>query len=110
MTQLITSGDDRTTNAASAPGYRGHKADQLARLHKAEGQVRGIAGMVEQDRYCIDVLTQLSAATRALQEVALGLLDDHLRNCVVDAARVDAAQADEKLDELAVTLRRALRM
>jgi CsoR family transcriptional regulator, copper-sensing transcriptional repressor len=82
----------------------------LARLRRAEGQVRGIARMVEQDRYCIDVLTQVSAVTRALQEVALGLLDDHLRHCVVDPARADGADADEMLDELAVTLRQALRM
>lgn len=94
----------------AGPGYRDHKADQLARLRKVEGQVRGIARMVEHDRYCIDVLTQVSAATRALQEVALALLDDHLRHCVVDATRTGGAQADEKLDELVVTLRRALRM
>jgi CsoR family transcriptional regulator, copper-sensing transcriptional repressor len=92
------------------PGYRDHKADQLARLRKVEGQVRGIARMVEHDRYCIDVLTQGQRATRALQEVALALLDDHLRHCVVDATRAGGAQADEKLDELVVTLRRALRM
>jgi DNA-binding FrmR family transcriptional regulator len=108
---IPNSRDTTATDAAhTLPGYRDHKPDQLARLHKVEGQIRGIAGMVEQDRYCIDVLTQVSAATRALQEVALGLLDDHLRHCVVDAARADATQAEEKLDELAITLRRALRM
>jgi len=62
---------DGTAAAAMPPGYRAHKDDHLARLRKVEGQVRGIARMVEGDRYCIDVLTQVSAATRALQQVAL---------------------------------------
>jgi DNA-binding FrmR family transcriptional regulator len=66
--------------------------------------------MVQEDRYCIDVLTQVSAVNRALHEVALGLLDDHLRHCVVDAARSDADEAQAKLDELTTTLRRALRV
>lgn len=64
--------------SAVAPGYAEHRRDHLHRLAKIEGQVRGIARMVEQDRYCIDVLTQVSAVTRALQEVAFGLLDEHL--------------------------------
>jgi DNA-binding FrmR family transcriptional regulator len=58
----------------AAPGYAAHKVDQLARLRKVEGQMRGVSGMIEADRYCIDVLTQISAVTRALQEVALGLV------------------------------------
>ena len=95
---------------AAAPGYARHKANQLSRLHKIEGQVRGVTRMVEQDRYCIDVLTQISAVTRALQEVALGLLDDHIRNCVLDATRSDPDQGAAKLDELAHALRRALRL
>jgi CsoR family transcriptional regulator, copper-sensing transcriptional repressor len=95
---------------AASPGYAERRADHLRRLHKIEGQVRGIARMVEEDRYCIDVLTQVSAVTRALQEVALGLLDDHLRHCVVDAARSDPQDAQTKLDELTTTLRRALRV
>ncbi|GAA3495911.1 metal-sensitive transcriptional regulator [Streptomyces prasinosporus] len=93
-----------------APGCADNKADHLARLHKIEGQVRGISRMVTDDRYCIDVLTQISAASHALQEVALGLLDDHVRGCVTDAARTDAAHAEEKLVELNATLRRALRL
>ena len=92
------------------PGYHERKADHLARLRKVEGQVRGIARMVEADRYCIDVLTQVSAATQALRQVALGLLDDHLRHCVVDAARSGPAETQAKLDELAVALQRALRL
>jgi DNA-binding FrmR family transcriptional regulator len=82
----------------------------MRRLRKVEGQVRGIARMVEQDRYCIDVLTQVSAVTRALQEVALGLLDDHVRHCVLDAARDGSADGEEKLAELAGAMRRALRL
>ncbi|MCX4584087.1 metal-sensitive transcriptional regulator [Streptomyces sp. NBC_01481] len=82
----------------------------MARLHKVEGQVRGITRMVDDDRYCIDVLTQISAVSRALQEVALGLLDDHARHCVTDAARSGPAEGEAKLDELALTLRRTLRL
>jgi DNA-binding FrmR family transcriptional regulator len=95
---------------SGGPGYVERRQDHLRRLHKVEGQVRGIARMVEQDRYCIDVLTQVSAVTRALHEVALGLLDDHLRHCVVDAARTDSTEAQVKLDELTTALRRALRL
>ncbi|MCZ4508748.1 metal-sensitive transcriptional regulator [Streptomyces sp. ActVer] len=91
-------------------GYADHKSDHLARLHKIEGQVRGVTRMVDDDRYCIDVLTQISAVTRALQEVALGLLDDHVRHCVTDAARSDPAAGEGKLGELALALRRTLRL
>jgi DNA-binding FrmR family transcriptional regulator len=101
---------DSAVAAGAVPGYQGAKSDHLARLHKVEGQVRGIARMVDTDRYCIDVLTQVAAATRALQEVALSLLDDHLRHCVVDAARAGGVESQTKLDELTVTLRRALRL
>ncbi|MEU8570730.1 metal-sensitive transcriptional regulator [Streptomyces pathocidini] len=93
-----------------APGYTDHKADHLARLSKIEGQIRGISRMVTGDRYCIDVLTQITAASRALQEVALVLLDNHVRGCVTDAARTDPAQAEEKFAELSDTLRRAVRL
>lgn len=92
------------------PGYVGHKANHLARLHKIEGQVRGVTRMVDTDRYCIDVLTQISAITRALQEVALGLLDDHVRHCVLDATATDPGDAAAKFDELNSALRRALRL
>ncbi|MGW7304448.1 metal-sensitive transcriptional regulator [Streptomyces sp. NPDC054835] len=95
---------------AAPHGYADHKGDHLARLHKVEGQVRGIARMVEDDRYCIDVLTQISAVNRALQEVALGLLDDHVRHCVTDAARSNPAEGEAKLAELALALRRTLRL
>ncbi|HKA02697.1 MAG TPA: metal-sensitive transcriptional regulator, partial [Acidimicrobiales bacterium] len=67
------------------PAYTASKDDLLKRLRRVEGQIRGLQRMVEADTYCIDVLTQVSAATRALQSVALELLDDHLRHCVADA-------------------------
>lgn len=66
-------------------GYSGDKQAYLTRLRRIEGQIRGLQRMVEEDSYCIDVLTQVSAATRALQAVALGLLEDHIGHCVADA-------------------------
>jgi DNA-binding FrmR family transcriptional regulator len=92
------------------PGYAGNKSDHLSRLAKVEGQVRGIAHMVEEDRYCIDVLTQVSAATRALQQVALGLLDDHVRHCMTAAMGASAEEADTKLAEINLAVARALRL
>lgn len=105
--------DAPAVNGGTSPvvyGYAARKADHQARLRKIEGQVRGVTRMVEQDRYCIDVLTQLRAATRALQEVAAGLLDDHIRHCVVDAVNADPTQREAKLDELTEALRRAQRL
>src|SRR3954451_5341254 len=81
------------------PGYSETKQAHLKRLRRVEGQVRGIARMVEEDQYCIDVLTQVSAATKALQAVALGLLDEHLSHCVVDAVAAGGDEADAKLRE-----------
>ncbi|MFF9136750.1 metal-sensitive transcriptional regulator [Streptomyces albogriseolus] len=104
-----TTGSDHAQHPAP-PGYHDHKADHLARLHRVEGQVRGITRMVDGDRYCIDVLTQISAVTHALHEVALGLLDDHVRHCVLDAAKAEPADADAKFEEITVALRRALRL
>ncbi|MEO8330761.1 MAG: metal-sensitive transcriptional regulator, partial [Candidatus Nanopelagicales bacterium] len=69
----------------TSPGYAGSKDAQTKRLRRIEGQVRGLQRMVENDTYCIDVLTQVSAATRALESFALGLLDEHLAHCVTDA-------------------------
>lgn len=99
-----------TAETSPVHGYTKDKDALIKRLHRIEGQVRGVERMVEDDRYCIDVLTQISAVTRALQEVALGLLDDHTRHCVRDAARSDPAAGEAKLDELTATLRRALRL
>lgn len=89
--------------------YEMTKADLLARLRRVEGQVRGIAQMVEQDRYCIDVLTQLSAATKGLQGVALGLFDDHLRHCVADAVAAGGNDAQRKLTEATAAVERLLK-
>lgn len=82
-----------------ARGYTIHKDDYLKRLARIEGQVRGIKRMVDEDTYCIDVLTQVSAVTRALQSVAVGLLDEHVRHCVRNAATDDPAHADEMVTE-----------
>jgi DNA-binding FrmR family transcriptional regulator len=78
-------------------GYEANKAQLLKRLARIEGQVRGVARMVDEERYCIDVLTQLGAIEAALDKVALGLIDDHTRHCVAEA---EGAERGEKLDEL----------
>jgi DNA-binding FrmR family transcriptional regulator len=88
-------------------GYTATKDQLLARLRRIEGQIRGIEGMVEDDRYCIDVLTQISAARAALDKVALGLLDDHAHHCVLGAR--DPAERDEKTDELMAAIGRLMR-
>lgn len=88
------------------PGYTDDRAAYLTRLRRVEGQVRGIQRMVEEDAYCIDVLTQVAAATRALQGVALGLLEEHLRHCVVDAGRAGGEEFDAKLAEASAAIRR----
>jgi CsoR family transcriptional regulator, copper-sensing transcriptional repressor len=85
------------------------KDDCLKRLRRIEGQVRGIAKMVEDDKYCIDILTQVSAATKALQSVALGLLEEHMGSCVVDAARAGGPEADAKVKEAADAIARLVR-
>jgi DNA-binding FrmR family transcriptional regulator len=90
-------------------GYRDEKASVLARLKRIEGQVRGITRMVEQERYCIDVLDQVSAATRALQAVALELLDSHLAHCVTDAARKGGTEAEEKIGEASAAIARLVK-
>lgn len=81
----------------------------IARLHRVEGQVRGIARMVEQDAYCIDVITQVSAATRALQSVALTLLDEHLRHCLAQAAQSGGDIHDAKVKEASDAIARLVR-
>jgi DNA-binding FrmR family transcriptional regulator len=84
-----------------AHGYVADKEALVKRLHRIEGQVRGIERMIEDDRHCIDVLTQISAVTTALESVAFRILDDHVSHCVADAlASGDAAQAEEKSREL----------
>jgi DNA-binding FrmR family transcriptional regulator len=83
----------------AAPGYVEDKAAVQARLKRVEGQVRGIHKMIEDDRYCIDVLQQIAAATRALQRVALHLLDEHMEHCVVNAVKAGGSEKDTKLRE-----------
>ena len=90
-------------------GYTQNKEDYLKRLRRIEGQVRGIAKMVDDDKYCIDILTQVSAATKALQSFALGLLEEHLGSCVVDAARAGGPQSDAKVKEAADAIARLVR-
>lgn len=90
-------------------GYSKDKAAHLKRLARIEGQVRGIARMVEQDQYCIDVLTQVSAATKALQALALGLLDEHMAHCLVHAVEVGGAEKDIKLQEASEAIARLVR-
>ena len=91
------------------PGYRDTKDDLLKRLRRIEGQVRGLHRMVEADSYCIDVLTQVAAATRALQSVAVGLLDEHLRHCVTDAVASGGDEADRLVTEASRAIERLVR-
>ncbi len=91
------------------PGYAPTKEDHLKRLRRIEGQVRGIARMVENETYCIDVLTQVAAATRALQAVSLGLLDEHLGHCVRNAVAVGGDEAEVKLKEASDAIARLVR-
>jgi DNA-binding FrmR family transcriptional regulator len=90
-------------------GYSGDKDVFLQRMRRVEGQVRGIAKMIEDDKYCIDVLTQVSAATKALEAVALGLLDDHLRHCVAQAAAEGGDIADTKITEATAAIARLVK-
>ncbi|OLT05871.1 transcriptional regulator [Pseudonocardia sp. CNS-004] len=90
-------------------GYADDKDAYLKRMRRIEGQVRGIAKMIESDQYCIDVLTQVSAATKALEAVALGLLDEHLRHCVTQAAAEGGPVADQKVAEASAAIARLVK-
>ena len=94
---------------ADTYGYSEDKAAYLARLRRIEGQVRGLQRMVDADTYCIDVLTQVSAVTKALQGVAVGLVEDHLAHCVRDAVAAGGTEADEKVAEASAAIARLLR-
>ena len=98
----------QVSHGTTVPGYIDDKDEHLKRLRRIEGQVRGLQRMVEADTYCIDILTQVSAATKALEAVALGLLDDHLRHCVAHAAQ-DPVGLDEKLTEASAAIARLVR-
>jgi CsoR family transcriptional regulator, copper-sensing transcriptional repressor len=90
-------------------GYDANKDELLKRLRRAEGQVRGIARMVEDDKYCIDILTQVSAATKALENVALSLLGDHLTHCVAEATAEGGPVAEAKIREANEAIARLVR-
>jgi len=96
-------------DSAETPGYADSKGDLLRRLRRIEGQIRGLQRMVDDDSYCIDVLTQVSAATRALQAVALELLDDHLGHCVRQAVLSEGEEGDAKLAEASAAIARLVR-
>jgi len=108
---------DETTShvaaSADAPegphGYASDKAAYLKRMRRIEGQVRGIARMIDEDVYCIDILTQVSAVTKALQAVSLALVEDHLGHCVVDAARQSPDDGAAKVREAAEAIGRLVR-
>jgi DNA-binding FrmR family transcriptional regulator len=90
-------------------GYITDKERYLNRLKRIEGQARGISRMVDEEKYCIDILTQISALKSALEAVAVGLLDDHLKHCVVDAARAGGDEADQKIKEASDAIARLVR-
>jgi CsoR family transcriptional regulator, copper-sensing transcriptional repressor len=90
-------------------GYTSDKDGYLKRLRRIEGQIRGLQRMVENDDYCIDVLTQISAATKALQAVSLGLMDEHLRHCVAQALADGGKDADDKVREASDAIARLVR-
>ncbi|MBE7324874.1 metal-sensitive transcriptional regulator [Nocardioides sp. Y6] len=92
-----------------AHGYLGDKAAHLARLKRIEGQVRGLHRMVDEENYCIDVLTQVSAVTKALESVSLALLAEHMEHCVVEAARAGDEQAGVKIDEVMAAIARLVK-
>jgi DNA-binding FrmR family transcriptional regulator len=98
-----------TTTTQPSPGYAADKEAIQKRLRRIEGQVRGLQRMVEEDRYCINVLEQVSAVTRALQSVSLELLEDHLAHCVVEAAAAGGEEAHRKIDEASAAIARLLR-
>jgi DNA-binding FrmR family transcriptional regulator len=111
-TQTATS--TASTPAAEPPapatvGYIAAKGEYTKRLRRVEGQIRGLQRMVESDTYCIDILTQVSATTKALQAVALGLLDDHMNHCLAEAASAGGPVADAKLREASAAIARLLR-
>jgi len=97
------------TTETTKRGYSDHKDEVQKRLRRIEGQIRGLQRMVDEDVYCIDVLTQVSAVTRALQAVALGLLEDHLGHCVTEAIERGGPEAEEKVREAAAAISRLVK-
>ncbi|MCX4763176.1 metal-sensitive transcriptional regulator [Streptomyces sp. NBC_01275] len=97
------------TEPTTVHGYHKQKAEHLKRLRRIEGQIRGLQRMVDEDTYCIDILTQVSASTKALQSFALQLLEEHLRHCVADAALKGGTEIDAKVEEATKAIARLLR-
>ncbi|MCL1899477.1 MAG: metal-sensitive transcriptional regulator [Promicromonosporaceae bacterium] len=91
-------------------GYASDKDGYLLRMKRVEGQVRGIARMIDEDVYCIDILTQVAAVTKALQAVSLALVEDHLGHCVVDAAHASPEEGAKKIKEATAAIGRLVRM
>lgn len=100
---------DETKTLETMHGYTMDKGDYLKRLKRIEGQVRGLQRMIDEDTYCIDILTQVSACTKALQSVAVGLLDQHVRHCVGNAVTDDRGQADRMISEATRAIERLLK-
>jgi CsoR family transcriptional regulator, copper-sensing transcriptional repressor len=101
--------ENMTGSPNPKPGYAVEKDAIQKRLRRIEGQVRGLQRMVDEDRYCINILEQVSAATRALQSVALDLLDDHIAHCVSDAIHSGGHEAEAKLSEASAAIGRLVR-
>jgi CsoR family transcriptional regulator, copper-sensing transcriptional repressor len=107
-----TQATERGTGAPEAPGVHGYskqKDQHLKRLRRIEGQIRGLQRMVDDDVYCIDILTQVSAGTKALQAFALSLLEEHLKHCVAAAVEKGGPEADAKVQEATAAIARLLR-
>nr|WSX51106.1 metal-sensitive transcriptional regulator [Streptomyces sp. NBC_00974] len=98
-----------TATAGAVHGYHHQKDEHLKRLRRIEGQIRGLQRLVGEDVYCIDILTQVSASTKALQSFALQLLEEHLRHCVADAAVKGGGEIDAKVEEATKAIARLLR-
>jgi DNA-binding FrmR family transcriptional regulator len=113
MSDVTTPGEAVPTEDTGAvhahPGYMHRKDDYLRRMKRIEGQVRGIERMISDETYCIDILTQVSAVTKALQAVSLGLLDEHMSHCVLDAARADGPEGEAKIREASEAIARLVR-
>ncbi|MDF9717097.1 metal-sensitive transcriptional regulator [Nocardioides sp. ChNu-153] len=105
----VEPGEDEVRDGHHQHGYIGHKDEVLRRLRRIEGQARGLQRMVEDEKYCIDILTQVSAMTRALHVVSVTLVGDHLSHCVVDAARAGGDEADAKIQEAVDAIGRLVR-
>ena len=100
---------DESPESTAPHGYSPNKDNYAKRLRRIEGQVRGVAKMIEDDKYCIDVLTQIASVTKALQGVGLGLLDEHVRHCVRAAAESDEQEGDAKVAEAVAAVARLLK-